>query len=85
MQILGLIVLLGLPAAWCLWNRSAVPAAVGSPAAAAAAREGKGAAINRALSDPSYLMCFACCFVCGFTSRSSVNNTRMLDSFAIGV
>jgi MFS family permease len=67
MQILGFIVLLALPAAWVLkGNSNAAPVAAGSPTAPVPVREGTGAAIKRALSDPSYLMLSAGFFVCGF-------------------
>ncbi len=70
MQILGFIVLLALPAAWVLkGNSNAAPVAAGSAGASTApppVREGTGAAIKRALSDPSYLMLSAGFFVCGF-------------------
>jgi predicted MFS family arabinose efflux permease len=65
MQILGVIVLLALPAAWVLkGNSNATPAAASS--APAAPREGTGAAIKRALNDRSYLLLAAGFFVCGF-------------------
>ncbi len=70
MQILGFIVLLALPAAWVLkGNSNAAPVAAGAAGASATpppVREGTGAAIKRALSDPSYLMLSAGFFVCGF-------------------
>ena len=67
MQILGFIVLLALPAAWVLkGNSNAAPVAASSPTAPAPVREGTGAAIKRALTDPSYLMLSAGFFVCGF-------------------
>ncbi len=67
MQILGFIVLLALPAAWVLkGNSNAAPVVAGASAAPPPAREGTGAAIKRALSDPSYLMLSAGFFVCGF-------------------
>jgi predicted MFS family arabinose efflux permease len=62
MQILGLIVLLALPAAFLL---SGAPAA--GPATAAAQKPvGTGEAIRIALRTPSYLMLAAGFFVCGF-------------------
>ena len=67
MQILGFIVLLALPAAWVLkGNSNAAPVAAGTSTTPPPAREGTGAAIKRALSDPSYLMLSAGFFVCGF-------------------
>ena len=64
MQILGFIVLLALPAAWVLkGNSNAAPVAVGTSTTPPPAREGTGAAIKRALSDPSYLMLSAGFFV----------------------
>ncbi len=67
MQILGFIVLLALPAAWVLkGNSNAAPVAAGAAAAPPPVRESTGAAIKRALSDPSYLMLSAGFFVCGF-------------------
>jgi len=67
MQILGFIVLLALPAAWVLkGNSNAVAQPASTASAPPAAREGTGAAIKRALSDPSYLMLGAGFFVCGF-------------------
>ncbi|MEQ1594346.1 MAG: MFS transporter [Casimicrobium sp.] len=67
MQILGFLVLLALPAAWVLkGNSNAVAQPASAVNAPPAAREGTGAAIKRALSDPSYLMLGAGFFVCGF-------------------
>ena len=67
MQILGFIVLLALPAAWVLkGNSNAAPVDTSSPTTPAPVREGTGAAIKRALTDPSYLMLSAGFFVCGF-------------------
>lgn len=63
MQILGLIVLLALPAAFLL---SGAPAATGPAAAAAPKPVGTGDAIRTALRTPSYLMLAAGFFVCGF-------------------
>jgi len=59
-QVLGLLVLLALPAAWVLGGRPP------SPAAAAVAPLSARAAIRIALRDPSYLMLAAGFFVCGF-------------------
>ena len=58
--MLGLLVLLALPAAWVLGGRPP------SPAAAAVAPLSARAAIRIALRDPSYLMLAAGFFVCGF-------------------
>ena len=67
MQILGFIVLLALPAAWVLkGNSNAAPVAAGASATPPPTREGTGAAIKRALSDPGYLMLSAGFFGCGF-------------------
>jgi len=65
MQILGVLVLLALPAAWVLKGNSNLSpaAAAGAPAPA---REGTAAAIKRALGDRSYLLLSAGFFVCGF-------------------
>jgi len=60
MQVLGLIVLLALPAALVLRGR-----ATGVPGAAHAT-QGTGAAVREALRHPSYLMLGAGFFVCGF-------------------
>jgi len=64
MQVLGLLVLLALPAAFVLSGLG--PSATGQPAAAQPQRVGAGAAIRAALRDPSYLMLSAGFFVCGF-------------------
>ena len=69
MQVLGLIVLLALPAAWVLRGNSS--AAGGSAptsvvGGAAPVREGTRAAITRALADPSYRLLACGFFVCGF-------------------
>lgn len=69
MQVLGLIVLLALPAAWVLRGNSS--AAAGSAptsvvGGAAPVREGTRAAITRALADPSYRLLACGFFVCGF-------------------
>ncbi len=67
MQILGFIVLLALPAAWVLkGNSNATAQPVSAANVPSATREGTGAAIKRALSDPSYLMLATGFFVCGF-------------------
>ena len=65
MQVLGLIVLLALPAAFLLKGNSQL----GAAAAATAANQkplSAGAAIQQALRNPSYLMLAAGFFVCGF-------------------
>jgi MFS family permease len=64
LQLLGLLVLLALPAAFVLSGLG--PTTVKSPAAAVQQRVGAGAAIRTALRDPSYLMLAAGFFVCGF-------------------
>ena len=69
MQVLGLIVLLALPAAWVLRGNSS--AAAGSAptsvvGGAAPVCEGTRAAITRALADPSYRLLACGFFVCGF-------------------
>jgi MFS family permease len=63
MQVLALLVLLALPAAFVLRGQ---PAPAGMVAAAAAPRMGANAAIRTALREPSYLMLGAGFFVCGF-------------------
>ena len=64
MQMLGLIVLLALPAAWVLkGNSNALAATTGTPTAP---RLSAGAAIKNALNDRSYLLLGAGFFVCGF-------------------
>ena len=69
MQVLGLIVLLALPAAWVLRGNSSA-AATSAPAGVAGgpapAREGTRAAITRAFADPSYRLLACGFFVCGF-------------------
>ena len=60
MQVLGLLVLLALPAAWVLRGAPAAGAAQGTPALPA------GQALTRALHHPSYLMLATGFFVCGF-------------------
>ncbi|MBI5258846.1 MAG: MFS transporter [Burkholderiales bacterium] len=65
MQVMGLLVLLALPAAFVLRGgvaTAAVPAAAGAPAKPIGSR----AAIGQALRNPSYLMLAAGFFVCGF-------------------
>lgn len=63
-QVLGVITLLALPAAWVLRGASHTP--VGSPTVPAAPRESTGAVLRRALRTPSYLMLCAGFLVCGF-------------------
>jgi MFS family permease len=68
MQVLALLVLLALPAAWVLRGNSAqgaVVATAGSPAAVAKP-VGTMDAIRTALRHPSYLLLAAGFFVCGF-------------------
>jgi predicted MFS family arabinose efflux permease len=60
MQILGLMMLLALPAAWLLRGSPA------APAPSAPKPIGTAAAIRAALGTPSYLMLAAGFFVCGF-------------------
>jgi predicted MFS family arabinose efflux permease len=60
MQVLGLLVLLALPAAWLLRGNSMQAASAGQPVL------GTRAAIAQALRHPSYLMLAAGFFVCGF-------------------
>jgi len=64
MQVLGLLVLLALPAAFVL--RGLGPSTARQPAVAKQERLGAGAAIRAALREPSYLMLAAGFFVCGF-------------------
>jgi predicted MFS family arabinose efflux permease len=59
LQVLGLLVLLALPAAWVLGGP-------GPRRAAAAVPLGARAAIGQALADPSYRLLAAGFFVCGF-------------------
>lgn len=69
MQVLGLIVLLALPAAWVLRGNSTIvanPAPTSAAGGAAPAREGTRAAIARALAEPSYRLLACGFFVCGF-------------------
>ena len=60
MQVLGLLVLLALPAAFVLKGNALQAAPAGQKV------EGTGAAIRRALAEPGYLMLAAGFFVCGF-------------------
>jgi MFS family permease len=64
MQVLGLLVLLALPAAFVLSGLG--PSTTEQPAVAKPQRVGAGAAILAALRNPSYLMLAAGFFVCGF-------------------
>jgi MFS family permease len=64
MQLMGLLVLLALPAAWVL--RGGPPAVAAGAAAAAAAPVSARQAIRTALRDPSYRLLAAGFFVCGF-------------------
>ena len=75
MQVLGLLVLLALPAAFVLRGLGPAPTPGAAPATVAvsshapaptAARLSTRAAIHQALHDPSYLMLAAGFFVCGF-------------------
>ena len=74
MQVMGLLVLLALPAAWVLKGNSmqaagaAGAAGVAGAAAGAAAPKSVGTreAIRTALANPSYLLLAAGFFVCGF-------------------
>ena len=68
MQMLGLIVLLALPAAWVLKGNSAPPAGSAAATAATTAAKPLGAmaAMRMALRTPSYLMLAGGFFVCGF-------------------
>ena len=68
MQVLGLIVLLALPAAFVLSGHSQPPAGPAAPGAAVAAQKPLGTreAIREALRNPSYLMLAGGFFVCGF-------------------
>jgi len=61
-QTLAALTLLALPAAWVL----RAPPRPATPAAGTAPREGTGAAVKRALADPSYRLLAAGFFVCGF-------------------
>ncbi len=60
MQVLGLLVLLALPAALVLRGRSQAVAGAGQKP------QGAGAAVREALRNPNYLMLGAGFFVCGF-------------------
>ncbi len=62
MQVLALLVLLALPAAWALRGHSRHVAGAGAAARPLGTRE----AIGQALRNPSYLMLSAGFFVCGF-------------------
>jgi MFS family permease len=69
MQVMGLLVLLALPAAWVLKgnSRQAVAAtAAAEPAASAAKSVGTMEAIRTALANPSYVLLATGFFVCGF-------------------
>lgn len=66
MQVLGLLVLLALPAAFVLSGLGSASAPTASSTAPAAPAIGSIAAIRTALADPSYLMLAAGFFVCGF-------------------
>jgi predicted MFS family arabinose efflux permease len=62
MQVMGLLVLLALPAAWVLRGNAAQAAGAGAAARPLPA----GEAIRRALATPSFLLLSAGFFVCGF-------------------
>jgi predicted MFS family arabinose efflux permease len=62
MQVLAVMTLLCLPAAWVLRGT----ASQGAPAASGQAPMGAGQAVQQALRHPSYLMLGAGFFVCGF-------------------
>jgi MFS family permease len=64
MQVLGLLVLLALPAAWVL--RGAPLAVAATAKAGASTTLPTGQALAQALRNPSYLMLSAGFFVCGF-------------------
>jgi MFS family permease len=64
MQVLGLVVLLALPAAFVLSGRG--PVGTRQATAAAPERVGTWIAVRTALREPSYLMLSAGFFVCGF-------------------
>lgn len=67
MQILGLLVLLALPAAFLLRGGAAASTAAGTPAAPAAHKPlATAQAVRTALRTPSYVMLAAGFFVCGF-------------------
>lgn len=67
MQILGLLVLLALPAAFLLRGGAAAGVAPGTPAAPAAQQPlATAQAVRAALRTPSYVMLAAGFFVCGF-------------------
>jgi MFS family permease len=65
MQLMGLLVLLALPAAYVLRGSARAPAAAPNPRASAPTTSTMGA-VQAALRDPSYLMLSAGFFVCGF-------------------
>jgi MFS family permease len=65
MQVLGLIVLLALPAAWVLKGNS-LQAAAQAAAASGSKSVGTREAVRTALRHPSYLMLAGGFFVCGF-------------------
>lgn len=60
MQVMGLLVLLCLPAAWVLRGTPAAPGSTAAPKLAT------GAAVRQALADPSFRLLAAGFFVCGF-------------------
>jgi MFS family permease len=64
MQVMGLMVLLCLPAAWVL--RGAPAATAAPPGTKAAPKLATGAAVRQALADPSFRLLAAGFFVCGF-------------------
>lgn len=67
MQVLGLIVLLALPAAWVLKGDSRqAPSAAAAGQGGAPKRVGTMDAVRTALANPSYLLLAAGFFVCGF-------------------
>ena len=61
-QSLAVLTLLALPAAWVL----RAPPKPAMPAAGSAPREGTGAAVRRAIADPSFRLLATGFFVCGF-------------------
>jgi len=68
MQVMGILILLALPAVWVLGGSPPAlpaPAAAGAPGSAPAPG-GAGAALRHALRHPSYLMLAGGFFVCGF-------------------
>ncbi len=67
MQVIGLLVLLALPAAWVLKGNSRQAAGAAAGAAAVPAKSvGTMEAIRTALANPSYVLLAAGFFVCGF-------------------